>query len=163
MKNKLLIFGLIFLSFGLGNFLLIFVYYSWCCDNNLVLLVPFGGNWSGNVPDPIWQFLLSNEILENIGQRLGSGGTYYGFNNGWPFSIWEMSWSISLYLSMILLPVWFYKYKKCSSSIHRGERTKSCTWSHACHWFRRHNIFYWNTSGSYQGSWKSNFAGEGIK
>ena len=112
MKTRLLKFGLFFLLFGLGNFLLIFFYYWLYYGMPLVLLVPFGGNFSGNIPDPIWQFFLSNEILENIGQRLGSGITIMDFNNGWPFSIWEMSWSISLYLSLILLPLWFYKYKK---------------------------------------------------
>lgn len=113
MKTRLLKFGLFFLSFGLGNFLLIFFYYWYYYGSPFVLLVPFGGSWSGNIPDPIWQALLSNEMLENIVQRLGSGGTIVGFNDGWPFSIWEMSWSLSLYLSMILLPIWFYKYKKC--------------------------------------------------
>jgi len=113
MKTKLLKFGLFFLFFGLGNFLLIFLYWWWYYGSPLVLLVPFGGYSSGNIPDPIWQVLLSNEILENIGQRLGRSGTYNDLNVGWPFSIWEMSWSISLYLSMILLPLWFYKYKKC--------------------------------------------------
>ena len=112
MKTSLLKFGLFFLSFGLGNFLLIFLYYWWYYGSPLVLLVPFGGTWSGNVPDPIWQFLLSNETLENIGQRLGSGRTIVGFNDGWSFSIWEMSWSVSLYLSMILLPIWYFKLRK---------------------------------------------------
>lgn len=114
MKNKLLKFGLIFLFFGLGNFLLIFLYYWWYNGSPVVLLVPFGGNWSGNVPDPIWQFFLNNEILENIGQRLGSSVTHAGLNDGWPFSIWEMSWSISLYLSMILLPLWYFRNRKDS-------------------------------------------------
>ncbi|MCE9651654.1 MAG: hypothetical protein K8Q89_01130 [Nitrosarchaeum sp.] len=110
--NNLLKLGLILLGFGLGNFLLVFVYFSLCCNINLVLLVPFDGNESGNIPDPIWQFLRSNEILENIGQRLGSGGTVVGFNDGWPFSIWEITWSVSLYLSMMLLPIWYFKSRK---------------------------------------------------
>ena len=110
--DRLLKLGLILLGFGLGNFLLIFLYYSLFYNVNLVLLVPFGGTWSGNIPDHIWQFFLSNEILENIGQRLGAGTIYNDLNIGWPFSIWEMSWSISLYLSMILLPIWYFRSRK---------------------------------------------------
>lgn len=112
MKTRILIIGLSFLSFGLGNFLLIFFYYWLYYEVPLVLLVPFGGNLSGNIPEPLSQVLFSNEILEDMGQRMGTSITIMDFNNKWPFSIWEMSWSVSFYLGMVLLPMWFYKYKK---------------------------------------------------
>ena len=112
LKTRILIVGLSFLSFGLGNFLLIFFYYWWHYDVPLVLLVPFGGNFSGNMPEPLSQVLFSNEILEDMGQRIGTSITIMDFNNEWPFSIWEMSWSVSFYLGMVLLPMWFYKHKK---------------------------------------------------
>lgn len=112
MKDNLLILILVLFAFGLGNFLFTFIYFSLCCDSNPVLLVPFAGKWSGNVPQPVWQLFLSNDILEGIGQRLGTSSTWTGFNDGWPFSIWEMSWSISLYLSMVMLPVWYIKSRK---------------------------------------------------
>ena len=117
MKTRILKFGLFFLFFGFGNFLLIFFYYLLYYGVPLVLLVPFGGSLSGNVPEPMWSVLLSNEILENIGQRLGSSITIMDFNNDWPFSIWEMSWSISLYLGTVLLSIWYFKSRKNNNRI----------------------------------------------
>jgi len=105
MKNKLLIIGIVFLLFGLSNLVYVFGFYAICCDQMVILLVPFGGTLSGSIPQPFMEFLTSNEYLENISIRLGSGGTFAGFNDGWPFSFWELFWSLSFYVGIILLLV----------------------------------------------------------
>ncbi|WP_299291816.1 hypothetical protein [Nitrosopumilus sp.] len=73
------------------------------------MLIPFGGTFSGNVPDPLWDFLINDENLEPLANRFGSSMTFGDFNNEWPFSLWELFWSISFYGGMILIVLRFSK------------------------------------------------------
>lgn len=107
MKKKFLIIGLVLFIFGISNLLYVFSFYLICCDQIIFLLIPFGGNSSGNIPDPLWNFLINNENLEPVANRLGVSITFGGFNTGWPFSLWELLWSLSFYSGIILLTLRF--------------------------------------------------------
>ncbi len=108
MKNKLLKIGIILFVFGLGNFLFTYGYYAYFGDTSMILLFPFAGIKSGNIPEPIMSLTRCDEcaILDGIISRLGESATYDGFNEGYPFSLWELSWSLSLYAGIISLVVW---------------------------------------------------------
>jgi len=108
MKSRLLKIGIILFVFGLGNFLFTYGYYAYVGGTAMILLFPFAGTKSGNVPEPIMSLTRCDDcaLLESIIFRLGESGTYDGFNEGYPFSLWELSWSLSLYVGIISLIVW---------------------------------------------------------
>lgn len=108
MKSRLLIIGIILFVFGLGNFLFTYGYYAYFGVTDMVLLFPFAGTKSGNIPDPIMSLTRCDDcsLLNDIISRLGGSGVIAGFNEGYPFSLWELSWSLSLYAGITFLVVW---------------------------------------------------------
>lgn len=108
MQAKLLIIGIILLSFGLGNFLFVYGYYAYFGDTDMILLFPFAGTKSGNVPEPIMSLTRCDDcaMLDGVVSRLGEGHQDNSVVENFTYSYWELSWSLSLYAGITSLVVW---------------------------------------------------------
>ena len=108
MKDKLLKIGIILFVFGLGNFLFTYGYFAYFGDTSMILLFPFAGTKSGNVPDPIMSLIRCDDciILDGIISRLGEKHQDHSVIENFTYSYWELIWSLSFYIGIISLTVW---------------------------------------------------------